>query len=253
MLDISARAGGRVRILTLDRPNAMNAFDTPLYNACAAALRDASADDDVRCVVITGRGRAFSAGQDLGEMSQLGEGTAAEPSGFPNFLDALSTFDKPLLAAVNGAGVGVGFTLLLHCDVVIVAHAARLRAPFVSLGVVPEAASSALMPLAMGNQATALMLYTGRWLHAQEAVESGIALKSVPDEELLIETFAIADEIAKMPTVSLVETKRLVLAAREDAVQTARKREDATFARLVGGPANIEAITAFLEKREPSF
>jgi enoyl-CoA hydratase/carnithine racemase len=254
VLDIQDRNDGRVRVLTLDRPDALNAFNTPLYNACAAALRDASVTDVVRCVVITGRGRAFSAGQDLAEMAAIGSGEQdGAEHGFPNFLNALSHFDKPLIAAVNGVGVGVGFTLLLQCDLVLLAHAARLRAPFVPLGVVPEAASSVLMPLIMGPQHAAHSLYTGGWLSAKDAVAAGIAWKTVPDHDLMPQTFAVADEIARMPTVALVETKRLVIAGRIDAVTAARSREEAVFARLAGAPANMEAISAFLEKRDPVF
>jgi enoyl-CoA hydratase/carnithine racemase len=254
VLDVQDRNDGRVRVLTLDRPERLNAFDTPLYNACADALRAASADSEVRCVIFTGRGRAFSAGQDLAEMGRIGSGDQdGATHGFPNFVDALSHFDKPLIAAVNGLGVGVGFTMLLHCDLVLLAHAARLRAPFVPLGVVPEAASSLLMPLVMGNQHAAHLLYTGRWLSAKEAVESGIAWKTMPDHDLLSEAFAIAEQIATMPTISLVETKRLVIAARIEAVSAARAREDTVFTRLAGGPANMEAISAFLEKRDPVF
>ncbi len=254
MLQIDERNDGRVRVLTLDRPEALNAFDTALYNACAGALRDASAADDVRCVVITGRGRAFSAGQDLGEMNRLGSGdTDGAQHGFPNFLEALSHFDKPIIAAVNGLGVGIGFTMLLQCDLVMMAHSARLRAPFVPLGVVPEAAGSYLMPAVMGNQRAAHMLYTGTWLTATEAVGAGVAWKSVPDEELLPEVFRVAGDIARQPTISLVESKRLVIAARIDAITAARQREDETFARLIGNPASTEALTAFLEKRDPVF
>jgi enoyl-CoA hydratase/carnithine racemase len=255
MLKIDDRNDGRVRVLTLDRPDALNAFDTPLYNAVADALRDASADDEVRCVVVTGHGRAFSAGQDLGEMSRIdvSAGEQGGPHGFPNLLAALTSFDKPLLAAVNGLGVGIGFTMLLQCDLVFMGRSARLRAPFVPLGVVPEAAGSLLMPAVMGNQSASYALYTGAWIKADQAVACGLAWKVVADEELLDEVFACADEIAKMPTVSLVETKRLVVAARVDAIAAARAREDEAFSRLVGGPANLEAITAFLEKRDPVF
>jgi enoyl-CoA hydratase/carnithine racemase len=254
VLDIDDRNDGRVRVLTLNRPEALNAFDTALYDAGSAALRAAAADDAVRCVVITGTGRGFSAGQDLAEMGRIGTGD--EPGaghGFPRFLDALTEFDKPLIAAVNGLGVGIGFTMLLHCDIVVLAHAARLRAPFVPLGVVPEASSSFLMPSVMGNQRASYFLYTGKWMSAGDAVEAGIAYKAVPDGELMHEVFEIADEIAKMPTVSLVESKRLAIAARIDAVRAANRREQEVFSRLAGAPANMEAITAFLEKRDPVF
>jgi enoyl-CoA hydratase/carnithine racemase len=143
--------------------------------------------------------------------------------------------------------------MLLHCDVVFISEAARLRAPFVPLGVVPEAGGSLLMPARMGNQRAALALYTGDWLSAADAVDAGLALRAVTPERLLDESLALAHRIAKMPVASLVETKRLVIASRIDAIRAARNREDEAFARMVGAPANLEAITAFLEKREPDF
>jgi enoyl-CoA hydratase/carnithine racemase len=245
------------RVLTLNRPDALNAFNTPLYDACARAFRDASANDDVACVVLTGTGRAFSAGQDLGEMAGInpaGASAADDPGpGFPRFIDTVAAFEKPLLAAVNGLGVGIGLTVLLHCDVVLIARGARLRAPFVPLGVVPEAAGSLLMPAVMGGQPAALALYTGEWITADEAVACGLALRVVEPDALLPDTLDIADRIARMPVSALVETKRLVLAGRLDAIRAARGREDKAFARMVGAPANVEALTAFLEKREPDF
>jgi len=246
-----------VRVLTLNRPDALNAFNTPLYDACAAAFHEASARDDIACVVLTGTGRAFSAGQDLGEMAGIdprAEGRADDPGpGFPRFIDTVATFEKPLLAAVNGLGVGIGLTVLLHCDVVLIAQGARLRAPFVPLGVVPEAAGSLLMPAVMGGQNAAVALYTGEWITADDAVAYGLALRAVEPDALLTETFDLANRIARMPVTALTETKRLVLAGRVDAVRAARAREDTAFARMVGAPANVEALTAFLEKREPDF
>jgi len=244
-----------VRILTLNRPDALNAFNTPLYDACAAAFHEASARDDIACVVLTGNGRAFSAGQDLGEMAGIdpsASGRGDDPGpGFPRFIDTVAAFEKPLLAAVNGLGVGIGLTVLLHCDVVLIARGARLRAPFVPLGVVPEAASSLLMPAAMGGQLAAVALYTGEWISADDAVACGLALRVVEPDALLAETLDLADRIARMPVSALVETKRLVIAGRIDAIRAARAREDKVFARMVGAPANIEALSAFLEKRDP--
>jgi enoyl-CoA hydratase/carnithine racemase len=257
MTDIlEVRDDARVRVVTLNRPDALNAFNNELYHAAGGALRDASARDDVACVVITGAGRAFSAGQDLGEMSQVDTSAPRDSGiahGFPVFLDTLAAFPKPVIAAVNGLGVGLGLTMLLHCDVVYISETARLRAPFVPLGVAPEAASSLLMPVVMGNQRAAVSLYTGEWLTAGDAVEAGIALRAVPPDDLLPVTLDLARRIARMPVASLVETKRLVIASRIDAVRQARDREDAVFARMVGAPANLEALTAFLEKREPDF
>jgi len=247
----------RVRVVTFDRPEALNAFDDAMYHATARALEGAVVDDGIACVVLTGRGRAFSAGQDLGEMGRI-DPTATDPddtpgSGFPHFLDTLAAFPKPVVAAVNGLGVGVGLTMLLHVDVALISDTARFRAPFVPLGVVPEAAGSLLMPLVLGGQKAAEKLYTGEWISADEAVACGLGLRTVAPDRLLDEALDLAARIARMPVASLRATKELVVAARIDAVRAARNREDAAFARLVGAPANLEAITAFLEKRDPDF
>jgi len=247
----------RVRVLTLNRPEALNAFNDELYHSAGAALEDAAERPDVACVVITGAGRAFSAGQDLAEMGRLSAATntdfGGDGPGFPRFLDTLAAFGKPVIAAVNGIGVGIGMTMLLHVDIAIIASTARLRAPFVPLGVVPEAAGSLLMPIVMGNQRAALKLYTGDWVTADEAVECGLALRAVAPDELMSETMDLARRIAKMPVASLSATKRVVIEGRIDAVRAARAREDRAFTGMVGRPANMEAITAFLEKREPDF
>jgi len=247
----------RVRVLTLNRPEALNAFNDELYHSAGAALEDAAERADVACVVITGAGRAFSAGQDLAEMGRLSAATNTDfgdaGPGFPHFLDTLAAFGKPVIAAVNGIGVGIGMTMLLHVDIAIIASTARLRAPFVPLGVVPEAAGSLLMPIVMGNQRAALKLYTGDWVTADEAVECGLALRAVAPDELMSETMDLARRIAKMPVASLSATKRVVIEGRIDAVRAARAREDRAFTGMVGQPANMEAITAFLEKREPDF
>ena len=247
----------RVRVLTLNRPEALNAFNDELYHSAGAALEDAAERTDVACVVITGAGRAFSAGQDLAEMGRLSAATntdfGGDGPGFPRFLDTLAAFGKPVIAAVNGIGVGIGMTMLLHVDIAIIASTARLRAPFVPLGVVPEAAGSLLMPIVMGNQRAALKLYTGDWVTADEAVECGLALRAVAPDELMSVTMELARRIAKMPVASLSATKRVVIEGRIDAVRAARAREDRAFTGMVGRPANMEAITAFLEKREPDF
>jgi enoyl-CoA hydratase/carnithine racemase len=247
----------RVRVLTLNRPEALNAFNDELYHTAGDAFEEAAERADVACVVITGAGRAFSAGQDLGEMGRLSAATStdfgAAGPGFPRFLDTLAAFDKPVIAAVNGIGVGIGMTMLLHVDLAFIASTARLRAPFVPLGVVPEAAGSLLMPIVMGNQRAALKLYTGDWITADEAVEYGLALRAVEPGALMHDTMDLARRIAKMPVASLRATKRVVVAGRIDAIRAARAREDRVFTQMIGQPANMEAITAFLEKRDPDF
>ena len=243
----------RVRLLTLSREKALNAFDDELYDAVRDALRAAAEAPDVAVVVLTGSGRAFSAGQDLGELGQPRQHVDGAPHGFTPFIETLESFPKPLVAAVNGLGVGIGLTLLPHCDLVLIAEGARLRAPFATLGVTAEAGSSLLLPVTVGWQAAAHLFFTAEWIDAAQAVAIGLAWRAVPGERLLEEALGVAAKIAAMPIDSLVETKRLLLAARLDAVRAARGREAAAFARLVGGPANREAITAFRERRPPDF
>jgi enoyl-CoA hydratase/carnithine racemase len=222
---------GAVRLLTLDRPAALNAFDSPLYRATAAALDAARADDGVRVAVLTGAGRAFSAGQDLAEMARLAAGEDLD-SGFPALLEALQAFDKPLVAAVNGVAVGIGFTLLPHCDLVLAADDARFRTPFAEMGVPPEAASSLLFPARMGWQRAAEVLFTSPWLDAGDAVAAGIALRVVPDGTVVDEALALAATVAEAPLHALRAIKGAMLGARADAVAAARAREEAAFARL---------------------
>jgi enoyl-CoA hydratase/carnithine racemase len=246
---------GRVRVLTLDRPEVKNAFDTALYDRTAEAFAQADDDPDVAVVVITGCEGAFCAGQDLSEMATLASDGAEEGAGhgFPRFMDALTAFTKPLIAAVNGVGVGLGFTIVGHCDLVLVSDEARFKTPFTSLGVAPEAASSLLFPALVGWQDAAHILFTSRWVTAQEAVDLGFAWKLCAPDDLMSRTLEVATEIASMPVSSLVATKRVMGAARSDQIAAARAREDAEFARLIGSPANTEALTAFLEKRDPDF
>ena len=179
--------------------------------------------------------------------------SATTGPGFPHFLDTLAALPKPVIAAVNGIGVGIGMTMLLHVDVAFIATTARLRAPFVPLGVVPEAAGSLLMPVVMGNQRAAEKLYTGEWITADEAVECGLALRAVAPEELMDAALDLAHRIAKMPVASLRATKQIVVDGRIDAVRAARAARIKSFRKMIGQPANMEAITAFLEKREPDF
>lgn len=239
-----------VLLLTLNRPERKNAFDETMWREARDALADALADDAVRAVIVTGAGEAFSAGQDLGQMAARPDD---EPPGFPGFMDRLTAFDKPLLAAVNGVGVGIGLTLLLHCDVVWMAEQARLRAPFVPLGVVPEAASSYLLPLQLGHQRAAEMLFVAEWIDARRAVELGIATRVVPRAQLLPEMRALAMRIAAQPLGALRWTKRTLLAVRADGIRAARRREDAAFAVRIGSPENQEALRAFFEKRPADF
>ena len=222
---------GPVRLLTLDRPEARNAFNRALYDGVGAALAEAASDDTVAVCVITGAGDIFSAGQDLKALANIKE-HPEEAKGFDPFARVLASFDKPLLAAVNGAAVGIGTTLLLHCDLVLVSDTARCKLPFVGLGLVPEAASSLLLPAAIGPQAAAYYLLTGDWIDAETAVARGLAWKRCAPEALLAETLDLAHTIAKAPLDALRNSKRLLQAARADAVQAALDRELSYLAEI---------------------
>jgi enoyl-CoA hydratase/carnithine racemase len=241
-----------VALLTLNRPLRRNAFNDQQYDDLRDALAEVQANDQVCVAVVTGATGAFSGGQDLGEMGKppLDDG---KPHGFTPFIDRLSSFEKPLIAAVNGVAVGVGVTMLLHCDVVYVAESARLRAPFVALGIVPEAGSTLLLPQVVGPQRAAELLFTAGWLAAREAVELGLARRVLPDAELLPAALATAAAIAAQPLGALRATKRLLLASRADALRAARAREDAAQVKRINSPENLEAIRAFQEKRAPNF
>lgn len=251
----------RVRLITFRRPEARNAFDSALYVAVGDALEDAATRDDVAVVVLTGEGSAFSAGQDLAEMGRLGSPgdrdaatqEEAEEHGFRRFIDAIERFPKPIVAAVNGMAIGLGTTMLPYCDIVLASTQARFRLPFARLGVVPEAGSTFTLPAVMGWQAAAHAFYTSEWIEAPDALACGLVWRLCAPDELLDETRRVAQGIARMPIVSLVETKRLLLRTRLDAVRRARQEEEETFVRILGGPASREAIAAFLEKREPDF
>lgn len=244
----------RVLLVTLNRPEKKNAFNDPQWDGLRDALDEARLDDSIAVVVLTGAGRDFSAGQDLSAFAGAAEPREdGHPNGFAGCIDALFRFDKPLLAAARGVGVGGGATLLFGCDIVYVGESVRLRLPFVSLGLVPEIASSYLLAANIGRQRAAELFYTAEWIDAARALEVGIAARVFPDDALLDAVLAKAAEIAKHPVGSLRATKHTLMVAHREGVKAARAAEDAGMAEQAGSPENIEAIRAFIEKREPDF
>ena len=244
----------RVVTLRINRPEALNAANNAVYVGMREGLLDAESDSGVAVVVITGTGRAFCAGQDLSEMRGRGGTEKAEPSQFPSMLKVLTHFRKPVIAAVNGLGVGIGMTMLSHCDLVLMASNARLRTPFPQLGLAPEAGSSYTFARVMGWQNAAYTLMSGRWFDARECLDMGLVWRVCEPDQLMKETYEVAGELAANPIPSLVATKELMLASGR-AAQTiaAHERENTAYASLLGAPANAEAVKAFLEKREPDF
>lgn len=245
----------RVRTLTLDRPDALNAFNEELYDATADALLAAAADPAVAVVLLTGNGRAFSAGTDLLEMHRIATDPTFERGkhGFIGLVDALADFPKPLVVAVNGLGLGIGATILGFADLGFMASTARLKCPFTSLGVAPEAASSYLFPALVGRQHAAWALLSAEWITAPEAQAMGLVLEVCEPDQLLATARRHAELLASRPISSLIAVKRTMTEPHRDAIRAARDRENAAFAELMGGPANLEALAAFAEGREPDF
>jgi enoyl-CoA hydratase/carnithine racemase len=231
-VDISHHDG--VGLVVMNRPERKNAFNREQYEGVASALRAIDADDSLRCAVVTGAGGSFSSGQDLKEMAELAAGTGGG-SGFPVLLDALETFGKPLLAAVPGVAVGIGMTMLPYFDLVVVGESTRMRVPFSELGVPPEAASSVTFASTMGWQHAAELLLTSRWIDAREAVDLGLALRCVPDADVLASTMALAAEVASKNPFTTSVVRKLMMQGRGDSLREARAREEALFKALFEG------------------
>src|ERR1700749_647197 len=203
----------RVRTLTLNRPEALNAFNEALYDATADALLSAAEDPEVAVVLLTGTGRGFSAGTDLGEMQARITDPDFTPGkhGFPGLIDALSKFPKPLICAVNRVGVGIGATILGYADLAFMSSTARLKCPFTSLGVAPEAASSYLLPQLMGRQNAAWLLMSSEWVTAEEALRMGLVWRVCEPSELLADARRHAEILASRPISSLIAVKQTIV------------------------------------------
>jgi enoyl-CoA hydratase/carnithine racemase len=224
---VATATAGAVRRLTLTRPERLNAFTAGMYRDLRVALDRATSDADVRAVVVTGAGRAFSAGADrsLVDGTATDEERALVTEEFTGMLDALGGCPKPVVAAVNGVAVGIGCTMLLHCDLVVVAESARLRMPFTALGVLPEAGSSVLLPLRARWHDAAWAMLSSEWIDAPAAVAMGLAWRVVPDGAVVDEAHAAADAIAAHDPHVVEATKRLLTEGRAELVRAAIERE----------------------------
>jgi enoyl-CoA hydratase/carnithine racemase len=235
-LSLATRSIGRVRVLELDRPERLNAFDRDLYAASAAALAAAADDDAIHVVVLTGRGRAFCAGVDLAELeaSAQGRATPGFTEAAADFVDQLRSYEKPLLVAVNGLAVGIGTTLLTYADLVFAAESARFQTPFSKLGVAPEIGSSWRLPRLIGWQDAAWMLLSSDWIDAPRAQAMGLVFRCVADASLLDVTLEAAGQIAEHRLDSLRAIKRTLQAWREAPSLEAERREGREFQALLG-------------------
>jgi enoyl-CoA hydratase/carnithine racemase len=241
----------RVRTLTLNRPEVLNAFNEELYQATGEALTAAAEDAEVAVVLLTGAGRAFSAGNDLKEMqARISDPQLAnQGSHFTTMIDALSQFPKPLICAVNGVGVGIGTTILGYADLVFISSTARLKCPFTSLGVAPEAASSYLLPQLVGRQNAAWLLMSSEWVSAEEALRMGLVWRVCEPSELIADARRHAEILASRPIPSLMAVKQTIAEPTRPEIAAATARENAHFAELMGGQANAQALADFTGRR----
>jgi enoyl-CoA hydratase/carnithine racemase len=234
--------------LTLNRPQRKNAFSSEQWAAFADALEEAASDRRVAVVLLCGAGGNFSSGTDLHEFN-----SADGDHPFARCSRIVCEFDKPLIGAASGIALGGGATLLFHCDVLYVGESLRMRLPFVSLGLVPEFGSSYMLQAHIGARRAAELFFTAEWIDAARALETGIATAVLPDESLLDHAMAKAREIAQWPATALQETKRTLKLAHRAGLQAALEVETEGMMRTAGSPENVEAITAFIEKRAPDF
>jgi enoyl-CoA hydratase/carnithine racemase len=251
MNDVLIHHEAGVTTLTLNRVDKKNAVTAAMYTALAEPLEQAGADPAVRAVVIQGHETVFCAGNDIADF--LNHPPADESAPVFRFLRAVSTFPKPLLAAVCGPAVGIGTTLLFHCDLVVAGDNAAFSMPFVNLGLCPEAGSSLLAPRLMGHQRAAEALLLGEPFMAEAALEMGLVNRVVPPAEAHAVVQRLATRLAAKPLSSLVETKRLLKSSQAAAVQQQMAAEAASFARMLREPAAREAFSAFMDRRMPDF
>jgi enoyl-CoA hydratase/carnithine racemase len=242
----------KLLLLTLNRPDKKNALTRAMYATLAEEIGKADADPDVRCILIQANGDMFTAGNDLADFAAIGNSTAAPAPGDVNpLLPALARARTPIIAAVNGRAVGVGVTMLLHCDMVYMSNDASLIAPFVNLALVPEAASSLLMPLRIGHARAFEMFVLGEPVSAEKAVSWGIANRAVAAGDLHSIARATAMAIAARAPASVLATKSLM---RDEALLLARMgQESAHFVRQLKSAEFKEAFSAFSERRAPDF
>lgn len=250
-MSIQIEKSGSVTVLRFDRPDRKNAITGAMYAALADGLTEAAGDVLVRVVVLTGSEQIFTAGNDVGDF--LNNPPSGAESPVSRFLAAIARFPKPLLAAVCGPAVGVGTTLLMHCDSVYASDSAQFSMPFANLGLCPEAASSLLLPLIAGYQRAAEKLLFGEAFGAVEAQQMGLVNKVLPNAEVFAYAMARARLLAEKPAASLSVTKALMKRSLAEAVPAAMAAEGANFQRMLGEPAAREAFMAFMQKRKPDF
>jgi enoyl-CoA hydratase/carnithine racemase len=239
-----------VRLVKLDRADALNAFNSAMMDELCDIFLDAAADVTTKVLVLTGAGRAFSAGADL---KAMGQAQAVPKHGLNGMLDAIIDFPKPFIVAANGLGVGIGCTILGLADMAFAAHSARFRCPFSSLGLTAEAASTFTFGRLLGHQKASWILLSSEWVSATQALDVGLVMEIFSDDVFMQQVMDKARIIAELPLTSLMQTKTLMMKPLRDSMKAAVAAESQALASLSGGAANREAVKAFLEKRPADF
>ncbi len=248
-LVVISNTGGVLEI-RFNRPEKKNALTRDMYETVSAAFERADADPAIRVALLTGTGDTFTSGNDVKDFQERGADRALR--GGSRFLPAISSLQKPLIGAVNGAAIGVGTTMLLHCDLIVAARSARFVMPFTSLGLVPEAASSLLVPRLLGHQRASALLLLGEPLDAATALEWGLVNRVVDDAALMDTAREMARRLAALPPQAVRLTKRLIKHGVAD-VAGRIQEEIGLFSDWLASPEAQEAFAAFMEKRKPDF
>jgi enoyl-CoA hydratase/carnithine racemase len=252
MSDVLVATENGVCTITFNRPERKNALTVNMYETVVQAMKAAAVDPKVHVVLFTGSGDSFTSGNDVADF--MNTPPTGDDSPVFQFLLLLVDYEKPIAVAVNGNAVGIGVTMLLHSDIVYVADTAKLRMPFVTLGLCPEAASSFLLPRMAGHAKASELLLFGEAFDAATAVDVGLAARVVAKDELLAFTKERCRVLAQeRPLGSLLSSKRLMRAATSERVKATLYVEAAAFAAHLGSDEAREAFTAFFEKRKPDF
>ncbi|NCZ61249.1 MAG: enoyl-CoA hydratase [Actinobacteria bacterium] len=248
MSEILATQSGSILTLSFNRPAKMNALTRAMYADLAKGLNDAAGDFGIRAVILTSEGDHFTAGNDIVDF--MDNPPTSDSSEVAQFLAALLNFPKPLIAAVKGNAVGVGTTMLLHCDVVVASPSANFSMPFASLGLVPEAGSSFLFPALVGYQRAAKIFFTGESFGADAALEMGLIAEI--DSNALAGATKIAQHIAEQPPQAIINTKALLKARNHESVAAVMKAEFEIFAMALQSDEAMEAFMKFMAKKGKS-
>jgi enoyl-CoA hydratase/carnithine racemase len=249
--DIITECSEGILRVELNRPKKLNAMTASMYMKLADIFNDAAKDERVRVVLWQGAGDAFTAGNDLTDFLENPPGPGDSPQA--RLMNALIDFDKPLIAAVHGAAIGGGTTMLLHCDFVYAGESTRFQMPFINLAVLPEFGSTCLLPLTIGHIRAAELILLGLPFDARRAAELGLVTQVVSDEKLLQVATETARNLAEKPAVALQASKRLLKRSIREQLRATIKAENEAFSVQIRSAEAKEALTAFLEKRPPDF